>query len=137
MPELEAQGPPASIDELNRRAAAWLDANVHAVESRSTGARPADCLVTERRFLSPLPAERFDTDYVATRRVHNILPFVTINCGLPEWGSVFGDTVIAAAILDRLMHNAVVFNIRGPSWRLREHNGLEIATTEPTHNKTR
>ena len=52
-------------------------------------------------------------------------------------GSVFGDTVIAAAILDRLMHNAVVFNIRGPSWRPREHNGLEIATTEPTHNKTR
>jgi hypothetical protein len=27
------------------------------------------------------------------------------------------------------MHNAIVFNIKGPSWRLREHNGLEIATT--------
>jgi hypothetical protein len=30
------------------------------------------------------------------------------------------------------MHNAIVlFNIRGPSWRLREHQGLEIATTQP------
>jgi DNA replication protein DnaC len=56
---------------------------------------------------------------------------VTTNRGLPAWGQIFGDAVVAAAILDRLMHKAVVFNIRGPSWRLREHNGLEIATTNP------
>ncbi|HLY83909.1 MAG TPA: IS21-like element helper ATPase IstB [Acidimicrobiales bacterium] len=54
---------------------------------------------------------------------------VTTNRGLPAWGQIFGDTVVAAAILDRLMHKAIVFNIRGPSWRLRDHNGLEIATT--------
>jgi hypothetical protein len=29
------------------------------------------------------------------------------------------------------MHKASVFNIRGPSWRLRQHNGLKIATTNP------
>jgi DNA replication protein DnaC len=57
---------------------------------------------------------------------------VTTNRGLPDWGTIFGDTVVAAAVLDRLMHNAIVFNIKGPSWRLREHNGLEIAATEPT-----
>jgi DNA replication protein DnaC len=56
---------------------------------------------------------------------------VTTNRGLPAWGQIFGDAVVAAAILDRLMHKAIVFNIRGPSWRLREHNGLEIATTTP------
>lgn len=56
---------------------------------------------------------------------------VTTNRGLPAWGQIFGDAVVAAAILDRLMHKAIVFNIRGPSWRLREHNGLEIATTNP------
>jgi DNA replication protein DnaC len=56
---------------------------------------------------------------------------VTTNRGLPAWGQIFGDAVVAAAILDRLMHKAIVFNIRGPSWRLREHNGLEIATTSP------
>jgi DNA replication protein DnaC len=54
---------------------------------------------------------------------------VTTNRGLPAWGELFGDAVVAAAILDRLMHKAIVFNIRGPSWRLREHNGLEIAAT--------
>ena len=53
-----------------------------------------------------------------------------------EWGRVFGDTVVVAAILDRLMHNAIVFNIRGPSWRLREHQGLQIATTDPTPERS-
>ena len=42
---------------------------------------------------------------------------VTTNRGLPEWGEVFGDPVVAAAILDRILHRAVVFNIKGPSWR--------------------
>ena len=79
LPELEAQGPPESLGELNRRAAVWLDAHVHAVESRSTGARPAERHGIERPFLSALPTQRFDTDYVQARRVHNILPFVAID----------------------------------------------------------
>lgn len=54
---------------------------------------------------------------------------VTTNRGLPGWGEVFGDDVVAAAILDRLMHRAVVFNIRGPSWRMREHHALTDAVT--------
>lgn len=54
---------------------------------------------------------------------------VTTNRGLPEWGEVFGDAVVASAILDRLMHNAIVFNIKGPSWRMREHHALQTATS--------
>ena len=52
---------------------------------------------------------------------------VTTNRGLPEWGDVFGDPVVAGAILDRLIHKAVVFNIKGPSWRMREHAALAEA----------
>jgi hypothetical protein len=42
-----------------------------------------------------------------------------------EWGSVFGDPVVATAILDRLHHRHVL-TIRGDSYRLREkrRNGL-------------
>ena len=76
-------------------------------------------------------------EVVNTRYNKGLPTLVTTNRGLPEWGRVFGDTVVAAAILDRLMHNAVVFNIRGPSWRLREHDGLQIAATEPTPPTTR
>ena len=55
---------------------------------------------------------------------------VTTNRSLPDRGQIFGDIVVASAILDRLMHNAVVFNIKCPSWRLREHQALNNATTE-------
>jgi len=57
---------------------------------------------------------------------------VTTNRGLPEWGEVFGDAVVASAILDRLMHNAIVFNIKGPSWRMREHHALQTAAVSDT-----
>ena len=58
------------------------------------------------------------------------------NLGLPEWGSVFGDTVVAA-ILDRLMHNAVVFNISGPVGASKGHNSGQIATIRPEPTRTR
>ena len=44
------------------------------------------------------------------------------------WGELFGgDHVVAAAVLDRLLDRAVVINIKGPSWRLREHQALTEA----------
>jgi DNA replication protein DnaC len=36
-----------------------------------------------------------------------------------EWGSVFGDEVLATAILDRLLHHCEVIAINGPSYRLK------------------
>jgi DNA replication protein DnaC len=57
---------------------------------------------------------------------------VTSNRGLPGWGEVFGDDVLASAVLDRLVHRAVVFNIRGKSWRMKEHQALaEASKTDP------
>ncbi len=45
---------------------------------------------------------------------------LTSNKGFAEWGDVLGDSVIATAILDRLLHHSHVLNIRGESYRLRE-----------------
>lgn len=56
---------------------------------------------------------------------------VTTNRGLPGWGEIFGDDVVASAVLDRILHRAVVFNIRGPSWRMREHQALAEASRRP------
>lgn len=56
---------------------------------------------------------------------------VTTNRGLPGWGDLFGgDTVVAAAIMDRLLENAEVINIKGSSWRLREHEALTKPLTD-------
>ena len=45
---------------------------------------------------------------------------LTSNKGFGEWGELLGDTVIASAILDRLLHHSHMLNIRGESYRLRE-----------------
>jgi DNA replication protein DnaC len=49
---------------------------------------------------------------------------LTSNRGFAEWGEIFGDRVIATALLDRLLHHAVVIQIDGNSYRLREHAAL-------------
>ncbi len=46
---------------------------------------------------------------------------LTTNRGVGSWGEIFDDTTIAAAMLDRLLHRSVVFNITGDSYRLRQH----------------
>ena len=67
---------------------------------------------------------------VVNRRYENrSATIVTTNRGLPAWAELFGgDAVVAAAILDRLLDGAAVVNIKGGSWRLREHQAL---TTQP------
>jgi DNA replication protein DnaC len=49
---------------------------------------------------------------------------LTSNRGFAEWGDLFGDPVVATALLDRLLHHAVVVQIEGASYRLRAHADL-------------
>ena len=45
---------------------------------------------------------------------------LTSNKSYGEWGSIFGDPIIATAILDRLLHHSTTINIRGESYRLKD-----------------
>lgn len=45
---------------------------------------------------------------------------LTSNKSYSDWGSIFGDPIIATAILDRLLHHSTTINIRGESYRLKE-----------------
>jgi DNA replication protein DnaC len=45
---------------------------------------------------------------------------ITSNKTYGDWGSIFGDPIIATAILDRLLHHSTTVNIRGESYRLKE-----------------
>src|ERR1700710_1047986 len=56
---------------------------------------------------------------------------LTSNRGFAEWGQVFGDPVIATALLDRLLHHAVVVHIEGSSYRMRQHADLLPPVTPP------
>ena len=60
---------------------------------------------------------------------------LTSNKAFGDWAEVFaGDTVMASAALDRLLHRATVLNIRGDSYRMKERRqaGVETALTPPT-----
>jgi len=46
---------------------------------------------------------------------------LTTNLGFGSWGRIFDDPNVAAAMLDRLLHKSVVFNIDGESYRMRTH----------------
>ena len=49
---------------------------------------------------------------------------LTSSRGFAEWGDIFGAPVVATALLDRLLHHAVVIRIEGASYRLRAHADL-------------
>ena len=55
-----------------------------------------------------------------SRRYEKGSILLTSNQSLGAWGEVFGDPVIATAILDRLLHHSITVNIKGESYRLRE-----------------
>jgi DNA replication protein DnaC len=46
---------------------------------------------------------------------------LTTNLAIPSWGKIFDDPMVAAAMLDRLLHRSVVLNITGESYRMRAH----------------
>ena len=46
---------------------------------------------------------------------------LTSNKSFVDWQELFGDAVIASAILDRLLHHSRVVNIKGHSYRLKDH----------------
>ena len=63
---------------------------------------------------------------------------LTSNRNVGEWDAVFGDAVVATAILDRLLHHSHVITIRGDSYRLREkrQSGLIKRTTKKLKPET-
>jgi transposase len=74
--EIDLDGPPRDVDELNARAWVWLERRVHQVAHRSTGVAPVERLEIERRLLKPLPPSRYVTDYVEARKVHRNIPWI-------------------------------------------------------------
>ena len=61
---------------------------------------------------------------------------LTSNRGFAEWGELFGDPVVATALLDRLLHHAVVVQIEGSSYRLRQHADLLAQPRHPGQAST-
>lgn len=58
---------------------------------------------------------------ISTRYANGAATVITTNLGIASWATAFGDPIVAAAMLDRLLHRGIVVGIDGPSYRLRSH----------------
>ncbi len=93
--------------------------------------RPALLIIDEVGYL---PLDRLGANLlfqVISRRYERSSIILTSNKSYGEWGNFLGDSMLAAAALDRLLHHSVTLNIRGDSWRLREKRKAGILASPP------
>jgi DNA replication protein DnaC len=91
---------------------------------------PQLLIIDELGYL-PMPAEAASHFFqVISRRYEHGSIVLTTNRHIADWGAIFDDTTVAAAILDRLLHHAAVLSITGDSYRMRAHRDA-IASLRP------
>lgn len=92
--------------------------------------RPSLLIIDEIGFL-PLDAGEASLLFeVVCRRYEHGSIVLTSNKSYGEWGEVFsGDTVIATAILDRLLHHSTTISIKGESYRLKDRKKAGVITS--------
>ena len=87
-------------------------------------ARTALLIVDEIGYLPLTPGGANLFFQLVNARYERGAMILTSNRGFGEWAEIFGDAVVATALLDRLLHHAVVIQIEGSSYRLRQHAEL-------------
>ena len=95
--------------------------------------KPKLMIIDELGYLPLEPDAAHLMFQLVSRRYERGSILVTSNLTTSEWGNVFGDPVVATAILDRLLHHSHVVTIRGDSYRLRQKRKsglLKPITTE-------
>lgn len=103
------------IERLSRTAA--------SARSMRAFTSPSLLLIDEVGYLPMGPAEAHLFFQVISARYEKGSVIITSNKGVGEWGEYLSDPTLAAAILDRFLHHCHVVNIKGESYRLKEHSG--------------
>jgi DNA replication protein DnaC len=70
-----------------------------------------------------LPLERQAANVLfalVSRRYERGSIAITSNRSFEQWGEILGDAMVAAALIDRLIHHATMVTLKGKSYRLRE-----------------
>jgi len=97
-------------------------------------AGPTLLVIDELGYLA-LPAEGASALFqVIAQRYTKTSTIVTTNRPITSWGEVLGDTTVAAALLDRLLHRSVVLDIIGDSYRLRDHHARTQTLRAAAHH---
>ena len=107
-----------TLDDMVRHLKA-ADAISRLARKLQTYLRPNVLVIDEVGYQ---PLERAEANLVfqvISKRYEKGSTLLTSNKSFGEWGQVFGDEVLATAILDRLLHHCDVVAINGPSYRLK------------------
>lgn len=79
-----------------------------------------DVLIIYQMGYFPFDDLRANLLFQISKRYEHGSIIITSNKSYDEWGKIFGDDVLATAVLDRLLHHSTTFNIKGQSYRLRK-----------------
>lgn len=93
-------------------------------------------VVDEVGYLPVTTEEAYLFFQFVSHRYERSSTIITSNKSFGDWQELFGDPVIATAILDRLLHHSRVVNIKGHSYRLKEHSFAQHTFKEHEKNQT-
>lgn len=82
--------------------------------------RPKLLICDEMGYLPLDPTDAANFFRLVSERYEKGAMIITSNTSYANWGKILGDPVLAAALLDRLLHHSVTVNIRGSSYRMKE-----------------
>lgn len=91
------------------------------LEDRIKGLSRFHLLIIDEMGYLPFDSEAAHCFFqLISRRYEKSSTIFISNKSYGEWGEIFGDHVIAAAVLDRILHHCTTINIKGNSYRLKE-----------------
>ncbi|MCB0641519.1 MAG: IS21-like element helper ATPase IstB [Phaeodactylibacter sp.] len=80
----------------------------------------ADLLIIDELGFRKIPQEALDDFFEIIRTRYEAKPTIfTSNRNFEDWEQIFGDRVLAGAIIDRIVHHAYIFKITGDSYRIK------------------
>jgi DNA replication protein DnaC len=85
-----------------------------------------DLLILDELGFKQLPKYSSDDFFsVISKRYENKSTIITTNKELAEWDDIFDEEMLTKAIVDRVMHHAIIFNIKGKSYRMKKFKNME------------
>lgn len=85
-----------------------------------------DLLILDELGFKQLPKYSSDDFFaIISKRYEHKSTIITTNKEIEEWNDIFDEEVLTRAIVDRLMHHASIFNIRGKSYRMKKFKKTE------------
>ena len=80
-----------------------------------------DLLILDELGFKKIPAYSADDFFeVISKRYEKGSVIITTNKSFESWGEIFADSVLASAIMDRIVHYSAIINIKGPSYRRKD-----------------